>query len=112
VGVAYQQGADGQLKSPQIACEYYLKSAEGGYMQSQYNLAMLYSTPEVLPPNYVQAYKWLLISQETANGCRNLSPCDWVLKDPENQGTNIKSHMTQEQIAEARRLAASWMGKR
>lgn len=112
VAIAYQEGTHGQSVNFKTASEYYLKSAEGGYMPSQYNLSLVYSTPKMLTPNYVEAYKWFLIAQESSKNCRDNPKCEWVLRDPDNQRSDLKSHMTEEQIRLAESLAASWKGRK
>jgi TPR repeat protein len=108
VGVAYQEGKYGVSKDPQKACEYYRKSAMRGYMQAQYNLASVYSSQEVQPPDDVEGYKWMLLSQDAARKCSNLPLCDWILKDPPGHKAKLKGRLTEDQIKEAERLAASW----
>ncbi len=112
VGVAYQEGKYGVSKDPQKAYEYYMKSAEKGYMQAQYNLASLYSDQAIQPPNNVEGYKWMLLSQSTARKCSNVPLCDWILQDPPGHKTKLKSRMTEEEIREADTLAASWTAKK
>jgi TPR repeat protein len=43
-GVYYEEGENGVTKDYGVARTYHLKAAEIGYMQSQYNLASMYST--------------------------------------------------------------------
>lgn len=112
VAIAYQEGTHGQSVNFETACKYYLKSAEGGYMPSQYNLSLVYSTPQGMTPNYVEAYKWFLIARNSSKSCRNDPKCEWVLRDPDNQKSDLKSHMTAEEIRLAESLAASWRVKR
>lgn len=108
VGVAYQEGTDGLTKEPQKAYEYYMKSAEKGYMQAEYNLASLYSEQLVQPPNDVEGYKWMLLSQRAAQKCIKYPLCGWIVKDPPGHKEKLKSRLTDEQIKQAETLAESW----
>src|SRR5512133_2812769 len=82
VGVAYQEGKHGVSKDFQKAYGYYMKSAERGYMQAQYNLASLYSNQEVQPSNDIEGYKWMLLAQGAASKCSSVPLCEWILQDP------------------------------
>ncbi len=108
VGVAYQEAKHGVSKDGQKAYEYYLKSAQRGYMQSQYNIASLYSDKEIKPVNDVEGYKWLLLSQQSAQRCKDKPLCAWILRDPPNHGAKLKSRMSESEIKEAEELARLW----
>src|SRR6266487_3375235 len=59
VGVAYEYGKNGLPKDYAESRNFYLKAAVEGYMQSQYNLASLYSNNYVTPPADVEGLKWM-----------------------------------------------------
>jgi len=112
VGVAYQEGKHGVSVDPQKAYAFYVQSAEKGYMQSQYNLATLYSDQLAQPPSDVEGYKWMLLSQGAAKRCTNSPLCDWILRDPPGHKAKLRGRMTDQQIKEAETLAASWTVKK
>src|SRR5258708_2928138 len=62
-GVAYESGKGRLDKDYSQARAYYLRAAERGYMQSQYNLASLYSNNYISPPDDVEGLKWMLLAQ-------------------------------------------------
>lgn len=89
----------------------YRNAAEKGYMQSQYNLASMYSNNYITPPNDVEGYKWFLISLKNAENCSDKKLCQWILSDPPKHGTKLKERMTSEQISKAQELAESWVNE-
>lgn len=111
VGVCYQEGKHGVEKSFPKAREYYLKAAERGYMQSQYNLANLYAAGDVTPPDDVEGLKWLLLARKAAESCKEATLCEWILQDPGGRMTMFKGRMTEKQIKEAEERARDWKEK-
>lgn len=108
VGVSYEYGKNGSNNDITKAYDYYLKAAERGYMQSQYNLASLYSNQYVQPGNDVEGYKWMLLAQEAAEKCQKVPLCQWLLDDPPGHKSKIKSRLTKDQVKQAESLAISW----
>jgi TPR repeat protein len=111
VGVAYENGKNGLPKDYSEARNFYLKAAAAGYMQSQYNLASLYSNNYVTPPNDVEGLKWMLLSQISADKCKQQQLCQWVLEDPPGHKRRLESRLSGAQQQEARNLAAQWKVK-
>lgn len=109
VGVAYEYGQGGVSKDVKQAYEFYLTAAEHGYMQSQYNLASLYSNQYV--QNDVEGYKWMLLAQASAAQCKEVEMCRWVQEDPPGHRKKLKDRLSPEQLKEAERLAKSWKPK-
>jgi TPR repeat protein len=111
LAVAYEYGNDGAAKDINKAYEYYLKAAERGYMQSQYNLSSLYSNKYIEPQDDVEGLKWMLLSQNAAKACK--SPlCEWILKDPPGHKEKLKARMTVTEIKKAEDLAAGWAAQK
>jgi TPR repeat protein len=111
-GVGYEYGKLGASKDMTKAYEYYLKAAERGYMQSQYNLSSLYSNQYVQPQNDFQGYLWMVLAQNAARQCRNVPVCEWVLEDPPGHKAKLKSRLAEAQVKEAEKLAASWTARK
>lgn len=111
VGVSYEYGKNGVNKEITKAYSYYLIAAEHGYMQSQYNLASLYSNQYVQPQNDVEGLKWILLAQDAAKRCQNVPLCQWILDDPPGHKSKIKSRLTEDQIKSAEILVISWKAK-
>jgi hypothetical protein len=111
VGVSYEYGSNGVTKDIKKANDSYLKAAERGYMQSQYNLASLYANQYIEPQNNIEGYKWMLIARNAAQQCKDQPLCDWILKDPPGHMTKLKSRLSADQINQAESLAQSWKPK-
>lgn len=105
VGVAYEYGKNGLPKDYVQARNFYFKAADQGYMQSQYNLASLYSNNYVTPPDDVEGLKWMLVAQLTAEKCKQQNLCQWVLEDPPGHKRRLESRLSIRQQQEARALA-------
>jgi hypothetical protein len=112
VGVCFQEGKHGVEKSFQKAHEYYLKAAERGYMQSQYNLANLYAVGDITPPDDVEGLKWMFLTRKAAEDCKGVTLCDWILQDPGNRLAMFRNRMSEEQIKEAEERAREWKEKK
>jgi TPR repeat protein len=111
LGVLYEYGNRGVVKDLKEAFRYYLLAAERGYMQSQYNLASMYSNDYIQPRNDVEGYKWFLLAQKAAEKCRSRSVCKWVLDDSPHHGRTLQERLTVEDIRRARNLADQWRPK-
>jgi TPR repeat protein len=111
LGIAYEYGNDGVVKDLNKAYECYLKAAERGYMQSQYNLSSLYSNGYIEPQDNVEGLKWMLLSQKAARACK-LQICEWILKDPPGHKEKLKERMTPSEIKKAENLAETWIERK
>lgn len=111
VGVAYEYGKNGLPKGYSEARDFYLKAATAGYMQSQYNLASLYSNGHVMPPNDVEGLKWMLLAQLSAEKCKQQELCQWVLRDPPGHRRKLEGRLSGTQQEEAAMLAKQWNAK-
>jgi TPR repeat protein len=112
VGVSYEYGKNGLHRDYTMAHHFYLKAAVEGYMQSQYNLASLYSNNFVTPPNEVEGLKWILLAQMSAFKCKQQSLCQWVIEDPPGHKQRLESRLSTAQQQAARNLAAEWVVKK
>lgn len=108
-GNAYEYGHDGLSKDYDKAREYYRLAAEKGFMQSQYNLASMYSNRYL--DGDVEGLKWMVLAQKSASSCSTVPLCKWVLEDPPGHRNKLMSRMTPKQIAEANDLANAWKSK-
>lgn len=106
VGVAYEYGKDGLPIDYVEARNFYLKAAAAGYMQSQYNLASMYSNSYIVPADDVEGLKWMLLAQMSAEKCKQLPGCQWQLEDPPGHKRRLESRLTLAQQREAQKLAA------
>jgi len=111
VGASYEYGSNGVAKDIKKATDSYLKAAERGYMQSQYNLASLYSNQYIEPQNDVEGYKWMILARNAAQQCKDQPLCEWILKDPPGQTVKLKIRLSADQINQAESLAKFWKPK-
>lgn len=111
VGVAYEYGKNGLPKDYAQARNFYFKAATEGYMQSQYNLASLYSNDYVAPRDDVEGLKWMLVAQLTADKCKQQQLCQWVLEDPPGHKRRLESRLSGTQQQQAHALATQWKTK-
>lgn len=110
-GVGYEYGSEEKLglnKDLAKAKDFYLRAAERGYMQAQYNLGSMYANKYF--NNDVEGLKWMLLAQRSAAGCvSSNSLCAWIVRDPPGHISKLKAGMSAESIALAERLAEEWM---
>ena len=95
LGNMYSDGI-GVPENDAEAVKWFRKAADQGLANAQYNLGVMYATGEGVAENYVLAHMWMKLARAQGN---------------ENAKNNLKIlilKMTQEQIAEAQRLAAAW----
>ncbi len=85
------------------------KAAEQRDAEAQYNLGMMYATGIGVREDHVQAYKWLVLALLVTPGAKNLDRVKW--KITERLRKRLQRNMTEEQLAEANRLASEWIEK-
>ncbi len=111
LGVSYEYGRAGVKKDYTQALVYYRQAAEHGYLQSQYNLGTLYANNYIDPPNDLEGYKWMLIAQRTARGCKSEPVCNWILEDPSQHIKTLRLRLTAAAIIKAQELADQWISE-
>jgi hypothetical protein len=112
VGVAYEYGKNGLPKDHSEARSFYLRAAAAGYVQSQYNLASLYSNGYITPPDDVEGLKWMLLAQASAERCKQQELCQWILRDPPGHRHRLESRLSSMRQDEAAALAGQWHAKK
>ena len=85
------------------------KAAERGHHIAQYNLGMMYATGIGVREDHVQAYKWLVLALVGTPDAKNLDRVKW--KMAKRLKRRLQRNMTEEQLAEANRLASEWIEK-
>jgi len=111
VGVAYEYGRNGLTKDYAEAHRFYLAAAASGYMQSQYNLASLYSNEHVIPSDDMEGLKWMLLARMSAERCKQQELCQWILEDPPGHGRRLEGRLSPAQREEAAIRAKQWNAK-
>ncbi len=85
------------------------RAAEQGDAEAQYNLGMMYATGIGVREDHVQAYKWLVLASVGTPDAKNLDRVKW--KITKRLRKRLEGNMTEEQLAEANRLASEWIEK-
>ncbi len=98
LGVQCESG-EGTLMNSKQAADWYIKSAELGYVTAQHKVAQLYLKGEGVKIDYSEAYKWTLIGSKQG---------DIRSKKLLNE---IKDTLTDEQRSRAHRNSRSWVKK-
>jgi TPR repeat protein len=96
LGAMYESG-EGLPQDSKEAVKWYRRAAEGGNFDAPNNLGAMYLTGIGVPRDYVRAHMWfdLALLRKDRAAAKNMS---FVMKK-----------MSQDQIAEARKLAKDWM---
>ncbi|MFP4502860.1 MAG: tetratricopeptide repeat protein, partial [Candidatus Hydrogenedentota bacterium] len=81
------------------AVKWYRKAAEQDYADAQLNLGVMYRLGEGVVQDYVRAHMWLNLAASAGDA------------DAREARDAIAGDMTQEQIAEAQRLAREWQAQ-
>jgi hypothetical protein len=77
--------------------------AEKGDADAQYDLAVLYTSGEDFPPDYVQAWKWYQLAVS------RFTPEEATMRERAAKSRDrLAAMMTSAQIAQAQRLAREW----
>lgn len=90
LAIMYLDGL-GVAQDFQQAAKWFQKAAEQGNAEAQHNLGLLYQDGKGVARNLVEAHKWFAIAGASASVAK------------------VEPAMTQEQIAEAKRLADEWL---
>lgn len=106
VGHAFNDGEFGEKPDYERAKTFYLRAAERGYPQSQYNLASMYSDRYLTGD--VEGLTWMIIARQGSEQCKATEVCQWMLDDPPGHHARLRNRMSPEQIAEATGAANAW----
>ena len=98
LGLAYELG-EGVPQNDAEAVKWYQKSAEQGNAKAQLFLGGMYAEGGGIPRDLTLAYKWLNLARLGGGDVAETSQVGLDLVTPQ---------MTQEQIAEAQKLASEW----
>jgi TPR repeat protein len=96
LGILYHNG-EGVPQDDAQAVEWFLRSAEQGYVRAQSTLGAYYWAGRGVPRDYSKAYFWsqLALAQGDENSKSRLE--------------GLAAQMTQSQVAEARQQAEAWL---
>jgi len=103
LGIKYENG-EGVAQDATEAVAWYRKAAEQGFCKAQFNLGLKYVSGDGVAQDYVQAHTWISLAAPRANladGKRYAATRD-----------SLAAKMNPAQIAEAQRLALTWVTNR
>lgn len=98
LGFMYDRG-QGVQQSYKQALTWYLKAATQGDAQAQAKLGLMYGNGRGVPQDLVQAHKWYSLAALTGN------------EDARENRKMVERIMNRKQIAEAKKLAGTWLAK-
>ena len=96
----YSQGR-GVQRDRDEANRLYRTATEGGVAQAQVIVGLDYADDENLPVNLVEAYRWLTIASSASTGGADLT-------DVAELRESVRTRLSTEQLAEARRMVLEW----
>ena len=77
-----------------------MKAAEQGDADAQYNIGFMYNEAQGVSRDYVQTCMWLKLAAKQDH------------EDAKDDLAETEAKLTEDQVAEAERLAAAWLAKR
>ena len=86
----------GVTQDDKEAVKRYREAAEQGDAKAQFNLGVMYANGRGVTQDYIQAHKWLNLSDSQGS------------EDAAKGRDLVAGKMSSEQIAEAQRLASEW----
>jgi len=88
------------------AIEWYLHASATGHAYSQYRLASSYAKRDADENDAVEAYRWFLTAEKSAQNCPSDKQCQIVLEDLFNYKWSLEKRMSEVQISAAKQLVA------
>jgi hypothetical protein len=101
LGESYYQG-EGVPRDYAEAVKWFRRAADQGQAGAQYDLGLCYRDGEGVTKNYLEACKWALLANAQSQGRGKISSMNKDLV------SSLESQLTQNQIAEAQRLAGEF----
>lgn len=98
IGFMYERG-QGVEQDCQQALTWYLKAATQGDVQIQSKLGVMYGNGRGVTQDLVQAHKWYSLAELAGN------------EDARENRKMVERMMSRKQIAEAQKLAGTWLAK-
>jgi uncharacterized protein len=99
LGWMYQEGR-GVPQNYAEAMKWYIKAAEQGFANAQFNLGMMYAKGQGIPQSYVKAYMWWCLA-----AARGISAAT-ANRD------HLAKLMTPAQVSEVHKLISEWKPKK
>jgi TPR repeat protein len=111
VALAYQRGGYGLQPDLAEAARYYEKSAERGFINSMYNLAILYADGGLIATDPREGLKWMLLAQRAATQCPERRLCQIVSEDAKGYRVKLEQRLTSRERRETYDRALAWQPK-
>jgi len=86
------------------AIEWYLRAAANNHAYSQYRLASSYAKRDADENDAVEAYRWFLVAENSAQSCANEKQCQIVLDDLFNYKWALEKRLSKAQFTTAKQL--------
>jgi TPR repeat protein len=104
---SYANG-QGVAKDEVEAVKWYRKAAEQNYAYAQYNLGVCYEHGDGVAKDYVEGYKWSLLAAAQGDEAPKTRSAMRSQASARKAITMLENEMSQEQIAEGRKLAGNF----
>lgn len=111
VGIAHQRGRHGLKPDPAEAARYYEQSAERGFLNSMYNLAILYADSGLVATDPREGLRWMLVAQRAATQCPERRLCQEVAADPRGYRVRLEQKLSSRERRETYERAMAWQPK-
>lgn len=109
IAIAYQRGSRGLTRDPAEAARYYEMAANRGFLNSMYNLAILYAEAEPAIADPREGLKWMLLAQRAATQCPDRALCKQVTQDPHGYRKRLEERLSSRERREVYQLATDWL---
>lgn len=109
VGFIYEYGQGTVARDAEAALTWYRQAARRGHVYAQYRLAALYARDRLDREDAADGYMWLLVAERNARDCSDSDRfCAIARRDAFSYGWRFEQHLSDAQLAAARRRAAAW----
>lgn len=107
-GISHQKGSNGATQSYSEAANYYLKAADGAFLHSLFNLAILHAESHITALDNREGLKWMLVAQRAAAQCPGKGICKLVLDDSHGYRAKLEARLSRQERREAMEMAMAW----
>lgn len=111
LGLAYQHGRHGLKPDAAEAARFYEQSAERGFLNSMYNLAILYADGGLIATDPREGLRWMLVAQRAAAQCPERRLCQEVTADTRGYRVRLEQKLSSRERRETYERAMAWQPK-
>jgi TPR repeat protein len=109
IALAYQHGGRGVERDPAEAVRYYEIAANRAFINSMYNLAILYAESEPAMADPREGLKWMLLAQRAATQCPDRPLCKQVIQDRHGYRQRLEDRLSAGERREVYQKATDWL---